>query len=140
MAVNQSGDADPLPLTGILEAVLYCTPETEESTRRFYEDVLQLRRVSQWAYRLGSQLFLLFNAEETRVQEWPPPHGAAGSGHICFTVPPSGYDEWKKHLEQHHVVVIEEIDWSRGILSFYFKDPAGNMLEIANGDMWPSLA
>jgi hypothetical protein len=35
------------------------------------------------------------------------------------------------------VAVIEEIDWSRGILSFYFKDPAGNMLEIANGDMWP---
>ncbi|MGH2694715.1 MAG: VOC family protein [Actinomycetota bacterium] len=128
---------DPPPLTGILEAVLYCTPKTEEPTRRFYEEVLGLRRVSQWTYRLGPQLFLLFNAEATRVQEWPPPHGASGSGHICFTVPPEGYGKWKEHLEQHDVELINEIDWSRGVRSFYFKDPAGNMLEIANGDMWP---
>jgi catechol 2,3-dioxygenase-like lactoylglutathione lyase family enzyme len=128
----------PPPLTGILEAVLYCTPATEEATRRFYEEVLGLRRVSQWSYRLGSQLFLLFNEQETRVQEWPPPHGASGSGHLCFSVSPEGYEPWKKHLEQNDVELIDEIDWSRGVRSFYFKDPAGNMLEIANGDMWPA--
>jgi catechol 2,3-dioxygenase-like lactoylglutathione lyase family enzyme len=131
-----SGD-DPLPLTGILETVLYCTPETEEAARSFYEYVLGLRRVSQWTYRLGPQVLLLFNAEETRMQEWPPPHGASGSGHICFTVPSESYEPWKEHLEQHQIEIVEEIDWSRGVLSFYFKDPAGNMLEIANGDMWP---
>ncbi|HWL64816.1 MAG TPA: VOC family protein [Actinomycetota bacterium] len=130
-------DLTPTPLTGILESVLYCTPETEAATRHFYAEVLGLRQVSQWTYRLGDQLFLLFNAQETRVQEWPPPHGAAGSGHICFTVPPEGYAEWKDHLAANGTEVIEEIDWSRGVLSFYFKDPAGNMLEIANGDMWP---
>jgi catechol 2,3-dioxygenase-like lactoylglutathione lyase family enzyme len=128
---------DPPPLTGVLETVLYCTPETEEPTRRFYEEVLGLRRVSKWTYRLGSQLFLLFNEKETRVQEWPPPHGASGSGHLCFTVSPEGYDRWKEHLEEHDVKLIEETDWSRGVRSFYFKDPAGNLLEIANGDMWP---
>ena len=129
---------DPPPLEGILESVLYCTPETEETTRRFYEDVLHLKRVSQWAYRLGSQLFLLFNAEDTRVQQWPPPHGASGSGHLCFTVAPGAYERWKQHLRGHEVEIVEEIDWSRGVLSFYFEDPAGNMLEIANGDMWPT--
>ena len=128
---------DLLPLTGVLETVLYCTSETEEPTRAFYEDVLGLRRVSQWTYRLGEHLFLLFNAAETRTQTWPPPHGASGSGHMCFTVPPDGYDGWKAHLAKHSVAVIEEIDWSRGVRSFYFTDPAGNMLEIANGDMWP---
>jgi catechol 2,3-dioxygenase-like lactoylglutathione lyase family enzyme len=128
---------DPSPLTGILETVLYCTPETEELTRRFYENVLGLRRVSKWTYRMGPHLFLLFNEKETRVQEWPPPHGASGSGHLCFTVPPEGYDRWKERLEEHDVRLIDEIDWSRGVRSFYFKDPAGNLLEIANGDMWP---
>ncbi|MGH2734947.1 MAG: VOC family protein [Actinomycetota bacterium] len=128
----------PPPPTGVLETVLYCTPETEEPTRRFYENVLGLRRVSQWTFRLGPQLFLLFNAEETRLQKWPPPHGASGSGHICFAVAPKDYERWKHHLGQHDVELIEEIDWSRGVLSFYFKDPAGNMLEIANGDMWPA--
>jgi catechol 2,3-dioxygenase-like lactoylglutathione lyase family enzyme len=129
---------EPPALTGVLEAVLYCTPETEEAARRFYEDTLRFRRVSEWAYRLGPQIFLLFNAEETRGQKWPPPHGASGSGHICFTVPPEGYDRWKKYLEQRQVELIEEIDWSRGVFSFYFEDPAGNVLEIANGDMWPA--
>ncbi len=131
-------DASAPPLTGVLESVLYCDPDTEEATRRFYEHVLGLRRVSRWAYRLGPQVFLLFNAEETRVQEWPPPHGARGSGHICFTVPAEGYERWKDHLREHDVELIDEIDWSRGLLSVYFKDPAGNVLEIANGDMWPA--
>lgn len=130
--------AEPHPLSGILESVLYCTAETEEPARRFYETVLGLRRVSRWAYRLGPQLFLLFNSKETRDQEWPPPHGASGSGHICFTVAPEGYEAWKKHLAQHDVELIDEIDWSRGVHSFYFEDPAGNVLEIANGDMWPA--
>ncbi|HYI44157.1 MAG TPA: VOC family protein [Actinomycetota bacterium] len=130
---------DLLPLTGILETVLYCNTENEEATRLFYEDVLGLRRVSKWTYRLGPHLFLLFNSEETLTQSWPPPHGASGSGHICFTVAQEGYERWKEHLGERDVEVIEEIDWSRGVLSFYFTDPAGNMLEIANGDMWPEF-
>ena len=128
----------PAPLTGILETVLYCTAEDEDDTRRFYDEVLQLHRVSHWTYRLGSHLFLLFNSEETKTQEWPPTHGAVGSGHICFTVTADAFDPWKRYLEDEGVELIEEIDWSRGIHSFYFCDPAGNVLEIANGDMWPS--
>lgn len=128
----------PAPLTGILETVLYCTQENEDETRRFYEEVLQLRKVSRWSYRLGSQLFLLFNSEETKTQEWPPAHGAVGSGHICFTVTVDAYEPWQSYLEDQDIEVIEEIDWSRGIRSFYFCDPAGNLLEIANGDMWPA--
>lgn len=126
------------PLTGVLETVLYCTGETEDETRRFYEEVLGLRRVSRWTYRLGAQVFLLFNAEETAGQQWPPAHGATGAGHICFTVAPEGYEGWKETLRSLGVDIIEEIDWSRGVHSFYFNDPAGNVLEIADGDMWPA--
>lgn len=126
------------PLDGILETVLYCTTENEAETRRFYEEVLQLRKVSRWSYRLGSQLFLLFNTDETRSQESPPRHGAKGSGHICFTVAPEGYESWRSFLQGHGTQIIEDIDWSQGVRSFYFCDPAGNLLEISNGDMWPS--
>lgn len=127
----------PTPLEGILETVLYCTSDTEAAAHRFYEDVLGLRKVSKWTYRLGPRLLLLFNAEETIDQEWPPAHGASGSVHVCFTVSAAAYEDWKSYLSAKEVELVEEIDWSRGILSFYFRDPAGNMLEIANGDMWP---
>jgi hypothetical protein len=39
-------------------------------------------------------------------------------------------------LAQAEVELIEEAD-SDGVRSLYFKDPAGNVLEIADGDMWP---
>jgi catechol 2,3-dioxygenase-like lactoylglutathione lyase family enzyme len=35
------------------------------------------------------------------------------------------------------VEIVQEITWPRGPRSFYFEDPAGNMLEIAEADMWP---
>jgi hypothetical protein len=35
------------------------------------------------------------------------------------------------------VHIIEEAEWN-GLRSFYFKDPADNVLEIADGDFWPS--
>lgn len=134
--MTQAGN--PPPLSGVLESVLYCDAAIEEPTRRFYEEVLGLRRVSKWAYRLGSQVFLLFNSDETRNQDWPPPHGASGAGHICFVVPPEGYARWKQHLSDHGIDLIDETDWSRGVFSIYFNDPAGNVLEISNGDMWPA--
>ena len=33
--------------------------------------------------------------------------------------------------------ILEEIEWENGVRSFYFHDPAGNVLEIADGDLWP---
>lgn len=128
----------PPPLAGIFETVLYCTTDNEEQARRFYSEVLGFRAVSHSAYRLGTHIFLLFNSDETRDQEWPPAHGAAGKGHICFTVSPQSYEDWKRYLESREMTITEEIDWSRGVMSFYFEDPAGNVLEIANGDMWPA--
>ena len=128
----------PPPLAGVFETVMYCTTENETEARRFYADTLGLRSVSQWGYRLGTQVLLLFNADETRHQKWPPAHGATGKGHICFIVSPQAYEDWKKYLEARSVEITEEIDWSRGVMSFYFEDPAGNVLEISNGDMWPA--
>lgn len=127
----------PAGLDAVLETVLYCTSANEQETRRFYEEVLRLRAVTQSSYRLGSQLLLLFNADESQEQDSPPAHGATGSIHTCFLVSPDAYEGWKSYLEANGVKLIDEITWDRGIRSFYFNDPAGNVLEIAEGDMWP---
>ena len=126
------------PLTGVLETVVYCTSETEAATRSFYNDVLRFRAIGDFSYRVGKDVFLVFNRDESTVQDEPPPHGAPGSVHVCFTASPDDYEAWKRALAEAGVQILDEITWPRNALkSFYFKDPAGNLLEIAEGDLWP---
>ncbi len=134
-------------LTGVLETVLYYTDE--EATRQFYSDVMGMRIIGQTQgrqifLRAGSSVFLLFNAEATQRPGSLPPHGATGPGHVCFLVPVTAYENWRKHLVSAGVEVLQEVDWPMGKSeqsplgsSFYFRDPSGNLLEIANADFWP---
>lgn len=129
-----------MKLAGILETVVYCTTENEEATRRFYREVLGLAPVREdsVAHRIGTGLLLVFNADESAVQDSPPPHGARdGRVHTCFVAAPDDYERWKDDLIAKGVEIVQEIDWRDGPRSFYFEDPAGNVLEIAEGDMWP---
>jgi len=125
-------------LGGVLETVVYCTTENEEETRRFYREVLELEPVREGsvAHRIGAGVFLLFNADESAVQDSPPAHGAPDARvHTCFLAAPGEYERWKDRLADK---VTQEIEWPSGPRSFYFEDPAGNVLEIAEADMWPA--
>lgn len=126
-------------LQGVLETVLYYTED--ERTAEFYGGLLGMRVLEREPgrhqfYRAGSSVFLLFRAEETLRSESLPPHGARGPGHVCFRVAREQYDGWKEHLSAAGVPVLQETRWPRG-LSFYFHDPDGNVLEIADADIWP---
>jgi catechol 2,3-dioxygenase-like lactoylglutathione lyase family enzyme len=57
--------------------------------------------------------------------------------HTCFVVPADDYENWKAYLADQGVPVIQQVEWPLG-LSFYFHDPYGNLLEIANNDIWPA--
>lgn len=129
-----------MELAGILETVLYCTTENEEETRRFYRDVLGLQPVREGsvAHRIGTGVLLLFNADESSVQDSPPPHGARDARvHTCFLAAPADYERWKERLTENGVEIVQEIERPSRPRSFYFEDPAGNVLEVAEGDMWP---
>lgn len=127
-------------LEGVLETVLYCDSSNEEEVRRFYSDVMGFTPlVFDFSYRVGTSnhVFLIFNREETVAQDNPPPHGAAGKVHTCFTAAPESYQDWKTYLQENGVACEREITWGNGMRSFYFEDPAANVLEIAEGDFWP---
>jgi catechol 2,3-dioxygenase-like lactoylglutathione lyase family enzyme len=70
-------------------------------------------------------------------QSNPPPHGAIGSIHICFVAAADNCEAWKQRLASHNVRILDQVEWDNGVTSFYFHDPAGNLLEIADGDLWP---
>ena len=129
-------------LSGIFETVLYYAAGEDGEIARFYGDVLGLRAVSRsaanFAFRLGDGLLLLFEAGETQAREDPNMrHGVNGRVHVCFSTPAAEYERWKRCLPDQGVPILREITWSNGVRSFYFDDPAGNLLEIADGDLWP---
>lgn len=127
-------------MKGVLETVLYCDSSNEDEVRKFYTDVLGLRQIGfQFAYRVGSSdhVFLVFNRDQVSDQEVPPPHGATGPVHTCFEAEPGTYETWKDYLRSQGTEPYGEITWGNGQRSFYFDDPAGNVLEMAEGDFWP---
>lgn len=126
-------------LQGVLETVLYYTQDAR--TEAFYSNVLGFRLLSSVPgrslfYRAGHSVFLLFRAEATRLPGELPPHGAEGSGHSCFLACEGAYQAWKEHLRSRGVEILQEVGWKAGA-SFYFRDPDGNLLEIASADIWP---
>ena len=128
-----------MQLNGVLETVLYHSSGHEDELARFYGEVLGLQRIGGGlTFRVGSGLLLLFDAERSAVQSTPPPHGARGSIHTCFVTGAEEYESWKQRLTDNGVTILEERTWDNGVKSFYFHDPVGNVLEIADGDLWPT--
>jgi catechol 2,3-dioxygenase-like lactoylglutathione lyase family enzyme len=133
-------DSEPTPrVTGILETVLYVADI--DRAERFYREVMALQQIGMEPsrhvfFRVGSGVLLLFCADRTRQSEHVPPHGADGEIHVCFTVSPDEYATWKRRLEAHGVPIQHEMVWPNG-RSFFFRDPDGNLLELADADIWP---
>ncbi len=126
-------------LAGVLETVLYF--HDQQRAADFYMDVLGMKLLDREPgrslfFRAGESVFLMFDATETAKGGKLPAHGASGSIHTCFRVRAGEYENWKKFLVQRGVRVFNEIEWQRG-RSFYFHDPEGNLLEIADADIWP---
>lgn len=123
----------------VLETVLYV--DDLEAAERFYSEVMGLTLDSAKPdlfrfFRLGEGMLLLFEPEAARVGRDVPGHGAKGAGHVCFAVAEGELDAWRRHLSAHEVAIEHEQDWPRGGRSFYFRDPAGNSLELATPRIW----
>jgi len=126
----------------VLETCLYV--DDLAAAERFYADVLGLRFVAREAgrhvfLRCGDSMVLLFRAEETAADDPDgeiPPHGCRGAGHAAFAMGADEVERWREHLARHRVPIEREIDRGAGARSLYFRDPAGNSLELGPPAMW----
>jgi catechol 2,3-dioxygenase-like lactoylglutathione lyase family enzyme len=129
----------------VLEACLYASDL--DAAERFYLHVLGLERYSSVPgrhvfFRCGGGMFLVFNPERTSAEAsvvggaLVPTHGAAGPGHVAFAVPDAEVPAWRARLEAAGVPIESEVTWPRGGRSLYFRDPAGNCVELASPKLW----
>lgn len=124
----------------ILETALYV--DDVERAKQFYRDVLGAVFYSEQPgqhvfFQVGRQMLLLFNPDSSRDQDGEiPAHGADGRGHVAFAAEADQLEGWERQLADHGVQIERRIEWPGGGRSLYFRDPAGNSLELATETLW----
>jgi catechol 2,3-dioxygenase-like lactoylglutathione lyase family enzyme len=123
----------PMKFSKIKETCLYVNDLAE--AKKFYHELLELPVIGYLPgkhlfLRLGESVLLLFNPEDSKRKTSPPPHFGGGEQHVAFEVDDSAYETAKREIASKGISIIEEVTWKSGKKSFYFRDPAGNVLEI----------
>lgn len=123
----------------VLEVALYA--RDLDAAEAFYGEVLGLERIAAVPgrhvfFRCGARVVLVFHPDATRASTELPPHGAEGAGHVAFAARDDELPGWRAQLARHGVAVEAEVEWPRGGRSLYFRDPAGNSLELASPRIW----
>lgn len=113
-----------------------------EKAKAFYHGLLGLPVIGYIPekhifFRAGTSVLLCFNPDDSRTKESPPAHYAEGKYHFAFEIPAAEYEAHKTSIEAKGIAITDEITWQSGMKSFYFEDPAGNVLEmVPAGGIW----
>ena len=126
-------------ITQIKETCIYF--RDLEKAREFYHETLGLPVISyvhgkHIFFRAGSSVLLCFNPDDSKSKKSPPAHYAEGPYHFAFEIRREDYDVHLKELQAKGLAIIDRVTWETGQESFYFKDPAGNVLEIVPEGIW----
>ncbi len=130
-------------LFGILETALYGTNLNELAD--FYKNIFDFNEVARTEGRnvvlsCSTSALILFNPEASIKKDGKfPYHGTTGPGHVAFLIRDEELSKWREHLKNHNINVEKEINWEDGGTSIYFRDPAGNSVELAPATLWNNL-
>ncbi len=123
----------------LVEAAAYV--DDLDRAEAFYRDVLGLEPIGTEPgrhvfFRVGESVLLLFRAAETLKGTILPAHGASGPGHFALGIAADDLEAWRRRLAAHGVAIEQEVHWPRGGKSLYFRDPAGNSVELVTPGLW----
>ena len=135
-------------ITGLLETALYLDDVGQGV--RFYQGLFGFSLLSGSAQHdstfaalelPGEVVLLLFkrgaNALPTETGGGViPPHGGEGRLHFAFAISIDSYESWKTKLTARSITIESEVRWPLGGRSLYFRDPEGNLVELATPGLW----
>jgi catechol 2,3-dioxygenase-like lactoylglutathione lyase family enzyme len=127
-------------IKAVVETAIYVADL--QATDTFYRTVLGLPVIGEepgrhMFFQAGeASVLLAFLAEATLKGDLLPSHGATGPGHFALGIEAESFDAWRKLLHGHGVTIEKEVEWSRGGRSLYFRDPAGNSVELVTPGVW----
>jgi catechol 2,3-dioxygenase-like lactoylglutathione lyase family enzyme len=127
-------------IKAVVEAAIYV--DDLDAAEDFYGRILGLRVMTKEPdhhvfFQVGeASVLLAFVAESTLKGDQLPPHGATGPGHFALGIKPESLNAWRKHLQSHGVSIEKEVEWPKGGKSLYFRDPAGNLVELVTPEVW----
>ena len=129
-----------MKVKAVVETAVYV--DDLRAAETFYGTVLGLRVIGREPgrhvfFQVGeASVLLAFRAEATLKGGKFPPHGASGPGHFALGIEAEAFDGWRKLLQGHGVTIEKEVEWPRGGKSLYFRDPAGNSVELVTPGVW----
>jgi catechol 2,3-dioxygenase-like lactoylglutathione lyase family enzyme len=125
----------------IYETVLYASDVTAAVV--FYAQAIGLRPIDppddlSAAFRLddGGLLLIFDPSRSSAAGRFVPSHGATGPGHVAFRIVEGELDRYADHLRAAGIEIEREITWPLGGRSLYVRDPAGNSVELVEGEIW----
>ena len=127
-------------IQAIIETAIYV--DNLDQAETFYRDVLGLPILGKEPgrhvfFRVGTANVLLgFLPEATLKGDQLPAHGARGPGHFALGIERAELDAWRQRLVASGVAIEKEVKWPRGGKSIYFRDPAGNSVELVTPGIW----
>jgi catechol 2,3-dioxygenase-like lactoylglutathione lyase family enzyme len=133
------------PVHRILETALYC--EDLARTAAFYQTLLNATPMLSGdrlvALDAGEQtVLLLFQRGNSGPLEAPgglvPGHHGDGPVHLAFAIDVVDVPAWTSRLAELGIAIESRVEWPRGGVSLYFRDPDGRSVELATPGIWPS--
>lgn len=129
-----------MKIQAVIETAIYV--DDLQSAETFYRTVLGLNVLAREPgrhvfFQVGeASVLLAFLPDVTLKGDRLTPHGAKGPGHFALGIDAESYDDWRNRLQGHGVAIEMEVTWPPGGKSIYFRDPAGNSVELVTPGIW----
>ena len=129
-----------MKIKAVVETATYV--DDLQATETFYQTVLGLPVIDREPgrhvfFQVGeASVLLAFLAEATLKGDQLPPHGASGPDHFALGIEAEAFDAWRNLLQVNGVSIEKEVEWPKGGKSLYFRDPAGNSVELVTPGLW----